>query len=154
MSLDYKEILNNLPILVYVAYPDAVSIQFYNETWTSFTGFSLDEMKDGWGNVVHPDDISWMLVELNKAVSEKRTYHFEFRLFRRSLDAYVWVSASCKPIINEQNEVIYWVGTITDINTTKLSALALDKLYTEQIATRETRIAELEEQLAVHKTNQ
>lgn len=44
MDINYTEILDNLPVLVYITSPNTHDAVFYNKTWYDFVGVTPDDM--------------------------------------------------------------------------------------------------------------
>lgn len=153
MKLNYEEVLNSLPILVYVSLSDGIETIFYNSSWRRYTGFTLEEMKHGWEDVVHPYDIKRILDIINNAVSTKSTYTVEFRLFNKYFNDYRWVIANCHPVLTPDNEIMYWVGYISDIHDAKITSNELKLQYDREASKRIARIKELEQELELHRTS-
>ena len=87
--------------------------------WGSFTGQSLEEYQGyGWSAAIHPDDADATIQEWNCAVGEKRLFEFEHRVRRADGE---WRSCSIRavPIMDDQAEILEWVGVHTDITDRK-----------------------------------
>ena len=116
----YKNLADSLPIIVWTADKDG-NIDYYNKQWYDYTGFtSIDSRESATEKIIHPDDQKrsidiWMTSRANKTNYE---IEYQFR-DRTSEDAYRWFLGRAIPIKNENNDVIQWIGTCTDINEFK-----------------------------------
>lgn len=116
----YKNLADSLPIIVWTADKDG-NIDYYNKQWYDYTGFtSIDSRESATEKIIHPDDQKrsidiWMTSKANKTNYE---IEYQFR-DRTSEDAYRWFLGRAIPIKNEDNDVIQWIGTCTDINEFK-----------------------------------
>lgn len=116
----YKNLADSLPIIVWTADKDG-NIDYYNKQWYDYTGFtSIDSRENATEKIIHPDDQKrskeiWMTSKANKTNYE---IEYQFR-DRTSEDAYRWFLGRAIPIKNENNDVIQWIGTCTDINEFK-----------------------------------
>ena len=116
----YKNLADSLPIIVWTADKDG-NIDYYNKQWYDYTGFtSIDSRESATEKIIHPDDQKrsidiWMTSKANKTNYE---IEYQFR-DRTSEDAYRWFLGRAIPIKNENNDVIQWIGTCTDINEFK-----------------------------------
>ncbi len=116
----YKNLADSLPIIVWTADKDG-NIDYYNKQWYDYTGFtSIDSREIATEKIIHPDDQKrsidiWMTSKANKTNYE---IEYQFR-DRTSEDAYRWFLGRAIPIKNEDNDVIQWIGTCTDINEFK-----------------------------------
>ena len=116
----YKNLADSLPIIVWTADKDG-NIDYYNKQWYDYTGFTgIDSRESVTEKIIHPDDQKrsidiWMTSKANKTNYE---IEYQFR-DRTSEDAYRWFLGRAIPIKNENNDVIQWIGTCTDINEFK-----------------------------------
>lgn len=90
---------------------------------------------------------------LNEAYESKSDYHIEFRLLLRPSRTYRWVVANAKAVKDESNNVKAWVGTLTDINDSKITYSQAEERFEREIQSNIDKIRELEAELAVHRTN-
>ncbi len=88
-------------------------------TWRAFTGQCLDELTgQGWITAVHPADQERVAEVWSHAVKDKVLYQIDYRI-RNHLGEYRDFSVRGVPIIDEDNEIISWVGTCMDITEKK-----------------------------------
>jgi hypothetical protein len=99
---------------------------YVNPKWLELTGLTFEEsIGFGWLNAVHPDDreklkTKW-LSDLNSHIPSVAEYRF-----LRPDKSLVWVMGSAVPELTD-NEIIGYIGTITDISARKLSEKALSE---------------------------
>jgi PAS domain S-box-containing protein len=93
---------------------------YCNKRWSEYTGLNFDTtVNGGWVEIVHPDDVQASLNAWNSALISKSGYEIETR-FKRCFDShYRWHLIRESPIKNDQDEVLHWVGTGTDIDDVK-----------------------------------
>lgn len=112
-------ILNALP---QIAWTNTVNgeLNFINQRFTDFTGLNFEEiLKSGWINTVHPNDQVFARERFAEILSQSEIGEFEVR--KRSKEGvYFWFLTRLAPILNQQNEVIFWIGTSTNINALKV----------------------------------
>ena len=135
-----------------------------SEQTASRLGLTAAELlRDGWQNVVHPDDLGLAVERWTQALSSGEEYEVEFRL-KLANGAYAWHLARAVAQRSQDGRILRWLGTNTNIEElreerrrvqalldevieqTKERALALDALRKEN-AVAHARIAELEAQL-------
>jgi two-component system CheB/CheR fusion protein len=92
---------------------------FFNQQWHEYTGLTFDESKDwGWQRALHPDD----LVDTNRkyfeALSSGEVFEMENR-YRRNDGSYRWHLNRAVPLKSDDKEILFWVGTATDIEDQK-----------------------------------
>ena len=94
--------------------------------WGQITGQSAAEMKGwGWLSVIHPDDQEHTSQLWIQAVQSRSLYEIEHRL--RTLDGSYrdfWVRAV--PVLDDNGEILEWIGTHTDITDQKQAQQALE----------------------------
>jgi PAS domain S-box-containing protein len=95
--------------------------------WASFTGQSIEEyQRHGWTQAVHADDVQPTLDAWHQAVAEKRPFRFEHRLRRHDGEWRV-CSIRAVPVLDEDRQLIEWVGVHTDITEQREAEIALHK---------------------------
>ncbi len=92
---------------------------YVNPCWIKLSGLSFnDALGDGWMKAVHPDDLPWLKARWEETVSACKTYSAEYR-FLRPDGSVVWVMGNSTPQFNDSDELIGYIGTITDITENK-----------------------------------
>ncbi len=92
---------------------------YVNETWTQIAGISFKEaMGTGWINAVHPDDREMLNINWNNAYLNQSASFADYR-FVRSDGSIVWVIGQAVPERDANNNVVGYIGTITDITERK-----------------------------------
>ncbi len=82
---------------------------------------------------VHPDDLSYVANEINKAILNKIVYDLEHRILKED-GSLGWVHSKAVPIINKDGDIVEWLGTVSDITLRKEFELRLiekEKEYLE-----------------------
>ena len=92
---------------------------YVNPTWTTISGLSAEEaMGFGWLKVVHPDDVDRIQENWKKATEHLSKNTADYR-FIHADGSVVWVIGQAVPELNSDNQIIGYVGTITDITERK-----------------------------------
>ena len=92
---------------------------YVNETWTQIAGISYNEaLGTGWIKAVHPDDREMLNVNWNNAYLNQSASFADYR-FVRSDGSIVWVIGQAVPERDADNNVVGYIGTITDITERK-----------------------------------
>jgi PAS domain S-box-containing protein len=90
-----------------------------NETYTAFTGLSIDEARgSGWDAAIHPDDLPALRDGWAAALTRGDSYESEYRLRRRD-GVYRWMFNRAVPVRNAAGDITTWVGAATDIDERK-----------------------------------
>jgi PAS domain S-box-containing protein len=85
--------------------------------WAGLTGQTAPAFrKDGWVEMLHPDDRAPTLAEWGRCLVARQTIGVEFRLRTASEEAgWRWVRATGVPVNTEDGTLIEWVGAIHDV---------------------------------------
>jgi two-component system phosphate regulon sensor histidine kinase PhoR len=114
----FKLLANNVTQMAWTNLPDG-DVNFYNERWYEYTGLSFEETKEwGWKAVVHPDDLENTLQRYMRSLKSGDIFDVENR-YRRYDGVYRWHLNRALPHRDEAGEIIFWIGTATDIDDQK-----------------------------------
>lgn len=115
----FKLLANHITQMTWTNLPNG-DVNYYNQRWYDYTGLSFEETREwGWRAVVHPDDIEETIAKYVNSLQTGKIFEVENR-YRRGIDgAYRWHLNRAMPLRNEQGEIIFWVGTATDIEEQK-----------------------------------
>ncbi len=123
----YHVLTNLVPVGIFMTDAQGKTT-FVNPKWSSITGVPQENViNEGWLNAVHPLDRQKLQEEWYIATGKKKISNTEYR-FLKPDGSVTWVLGQAIPEYNEKNEVIGYVGTITDITTIKLYELELNRL--------------------------
>jgi len=122
----FRTITDIMPQQVWTAAPDG-QLNFVNQQVCAYFGRSADELIGyGWQEFIHRDDISNCLHAWGQALEKGGQYVIEFRL-RGFQNNYKWFLGRAVPIRDEQDKIILWLGTNTDIEAQKLNEQKKDE---------------------------
>ncbi len=119
----YQTLAKVAPVGIY--YTDRNGHCLYvNEKWSELTGISAeDAMGDGWIKGLHPDDREYIFAEWEKSTHLNIPFQLEYR-FQHAEGSH-WVFGQALAEYDENNNIIGYVGTITDITDRKNTESAL-----------------------------
>jgi len=107
-----------VPQQVWTALPDG-NLDYVNQRVTDFCGRTFDELiREGWKNLVHPDDLPNCLVRWAQSLRTGNPYEIDFRLIHHSGE-YRWCLAKAVALRDADGAIIKWYGTNTDITERK-----------------------------------
>lgn len=136
----YRNLAESIPHIVLRASPEG-ALEYHNENWTTYTGMPVgDALGDGWQKAFHPEDLPKSLIDWSIAIRTKKKYENESRIKRHD-GIYRWHWIKAEPELDEQGNVLCWLGTVTDIEDRKTSE---DRLKEAQ------RAAELANEAKTH----
>ncbi|MBO3457678.1 MAG: response regulator [Aetokthonos hydrillicola CCALA 1050] len=116
---------------------------FVNQKLCEYTGLTFEQaLRVGWLSVVHPDDMQAARDVWETALSDGTFYKREYRFRRDSDGSYRWHLILGLPLKDEQEQVVKWFGTCTDIHDQKQLEIERDRiLELEQVARNEAEKA-------------
>ena len=118
---------------------------YVNPKWCEISGLSPEEaMGDGWLKAVHPDDKERLSKQWEQSTQIHEASYNDYRFMRQD-GTVVWVMGQAVPEVDSQNQVIGYVGTITDITGRVCAETELRRLNVEL----EERVALRTEELVV-----
>jgi two-component system, chemotaxis family, CheB/CheR fusion protein len=111
---NFRNLANSMSQFAWIA--DANGYRFwYNARWFEYTGTTLEEMLGwGWEAVHHPNEIGRVMEKLKRHIASGEIWEDTFPL-RSKTGEYRWFLSRALPIRNEQDEIVRWFGTNTDI---------------------------------------
>jgi PAS domain S-box len=137
---EFKFVTDFMPQIVWATQPDGYH-DFFNKRWYDFTGISLEESRGkGWLSVIHSDDVEKALLNWNESLRSGNSYEVEYRMRNRSGN-YRWFLVRAIPL-KDNNKILKWFGTCTDIHDQKLASDILEQKVRER--TDELQRANLE----------
>jgi PAS domain S-box-containing protein len=110
-------VIDTIPTLVWRAKPDGVP-DFLNQPALDYTGLSPDQAEFGWPRAFHPDDKKGMLLKWSAIRASGKPGELEARL-RRFNGEYRWFLFRAVPLRDEQDNIVKWYGSSTDIEDRK-----------------------------------
>lgn len=120
-EIKFKELTNAVPQIIYTFDANG-KLTYINDRWEKFTGISAEEViesEEGWFLAIHPDDLPGVLTKVKECF--KIGVEFQTELRRKSKEGnYRWFLSKITPIrLEGKNEILMWVGSSTDIHTTR-----------------------------------
>ena len=119
------------------------NLNYFNKSVYTFSGLSEKEIeKDGWLQIVHPDDREANINGWMEAIKTGNDFLLEHR-FRRYDGEYRWQLSRAIPQKDEEGNIQMWVGTSTDIQDQKNFTDKLEKEVHERTAELELKNKDL-----------
>lgn len=114
----YRVLAENIPQLIWFAGADG-SIEYLNQRWYDYTGLTpLESLGWKWQQVVHPEDLSFVLEQWASALECENTLEMESRLRGRD-GSYRWHITRAVPVLDADSVTRRWFGSATDIHEYK-----------------------------------
>ena len=139
----FRQLADAMPQIVWTANPDG-QVDYYNQRWFDYTGSTLEQTQGwGWKSVIHADDIDQCDALWSNAVSTGAAYEVKYR-FRRNPDgAYRWHLGRASAVRDDEQRIVKWYGTCTDIDDQKRTEDALVAAHEELEERVQARTVEL-----------
>jgi PAS domain S-box-containing protein len=142
----FRQLADAMPQIVWMNDTEGGAV-YLNQRWREFTGVQTANPIDI-QQVVHPEDLTALYGEWEKARSAGTTYEVEYRLRHAEDGAYRWFLARAVPVRDAHGKIVGWYGTSTDIEEHKQKEWKT-RLLNEEL---EQRVLARTRELAVAKT--
>ncbi|MDB5109898.1 MAG: phoR 2 [Mucilaginibacter sp.] len=114
----FRVLSDNIPQMSWTNLPNG-EVNFYNQQWYNYTGLTLPETRGWrWQAVIHPDDLSLTMERYMAALQTGNVFEIENR-YKRADGSYRWHLNRAVPLRDDAGEIVFWVGTATDIEDQK-----------------------------------
>jgi PAS domain S-box-containing protein len=110
-------------------------LDYVSQRTADYFGRSADQiLRDGWRDVVHPDDLADVGALWVNALSTGEPYEVEFRL-RAADGSYRWHLGRAIAQRDAEGRIVHWFGTNTDVQEQRQAELgASDPLAARRAA--------------------
>jgi PAS domain S-box-containing protein len=140
----YHTLARISPVGIFRTEPNGATT-YVNPKWCAISGLSADQaLGNGWLEAVHPDDKEKIGAGWQKAAQLHQASFSDYR-FVRPDGTLAWVMGQAVPERNAENQILGYVGTITDITERKQAENEINKLNAELEQRVEERTRELRE---------
>ncbi|HJP63486.1 MAG TPA: ATP-binding protein, partial [Mucilaginibacter sp.] len=114
----FKLLANNITQMAWTNLPNG-DVNFYNNRWYTYTGLDFESMKGwGWQSIIHADDLENTKKKYIIALQTGEIFEVENRIKRHD-GVYRWHLNRAMPQRDESGEIVFWIGTATDIEDQK-----------------------------------
>ena len=117
----FKLLANNIPGTVYLSKFDEDSTKVYlNDEIETLTGYSKSEFlesKISYLELIHPDDLEWVIKKEKESISKRQKIHSTYRIIHKN-NTIVWVEEFGEAIIKD-GEIAFIEGIFIDITERK-----------------------------------
>ena len=116
----FRQMADNIPQVVWMANA-AGQITYASARWYSYTGFTVEQtLGEGWAQAIRPEDLPGTIEKWQASIAGGTVIETYYHL-RSKEGVYRDQLVKGVPIKDEMGEVIYWLGTITDVHDFRLS---------------------------------
>jgi len=111
---EYRALADAMPQIVWASTGERND--YLNAQWYRYSGSDPSEASQaGWSAALHPDDVAPVLARWKRSVATNEPFEIEHRL-RRADGVYRWFLGRGTPFVDENETVVKWFGTCTDID--------------------------------------
>lgn len=133
----FRLLADSMPQHIWTSDPEG-NLNYFNQSVFDYSGITPEQIeKDGWIQIVHPDDKEGNIKAWTEAITTGKDFLFEHR-FRRHDGEYRWQLSRAMPQTDENGTIQMWVGTSTDIQDQKTFTNELEKQV--EARTKELRL--------------
>jgi PAS domain S-box-containing protein len=126
-------VIDTVPILLTSAQADG-ALELVNQQWRDFLGLSTEEIRSGgWEGALHPDDRNRLVREWRTALASGVPLESEARM-RRADGEYRWLLFRAVPLRDQDDRIVRWYGTGTDIEERKRAEEKVRQIDSERRA--------------------
>jgi len=124
----FRFLAESMPQMVFTARPNG-DVDYFNQQWTAFTGFTFDEIKDWrWTRFIHPEDLVETVQRWSHSLATGEPFEFQHR-FRRADGTHRWHLSRASPMRDTNGTITMWISSNTDIDDQKRIEDDLSRLY-------------------------
>ena len=128
----FRFLAENIPVQIWTSLPNGQLDYVTEQTARSFGLTAADIIRDGWKDVVHPEDLGLAIERWTHALSTGEPYEVEFRL-KLASGEYAWHLARAVAQVGDDGKVRRWLGTNTNIEDQKEQKRRLEALFEEVV---------------------
>jgi PAS domain S-box-containing protein len=133
---EYRSLVDNIPGAIYRFLPDRDSTtQFISDEIEKIVGYASTDFINNqvlrFIDIVHPEDLSWVLDQMNQAIDLRQPFELEYRLVDAD-NKIKWVYEKGQGCFDANNELAYIDGALFDISDRK-TLESKQQLYAERL---------------------
>ena len=115
----FRHLADNVPVLIWLSGPGGY--EFVNREYLKFAGCDFSRLEGaGWQDLLHPSDAPGFVAAYERARRQHQRFEMQLR-FRRADGEYRWLRVTAVPRLDEDGEVVGFVGSSADITDIKRS---------------------------------
>ena len=127
----FRLLVSSIPQIIWIADTNG-NIEFLSEQWERFTGVDIAEGMKKFSSFIHTDDIDLVRKRWFDSMRNKVPWKSEYRLKDIRTNEYRWFFGHTLPLLNDQGEVLKWIGSSSDIHAQKTANEQLEGIVAER----------------------
>ena len=126
----FRLLADNIAQLAWICAPSG-AMTWYNQRWYDYTGSDFPRMVGyGWKEAVHPDHLDRVIESWELSRYSGTAWEVTFPL-RNAAGEYGWFLTRAEPIRGDNDAIICWFGTNTDITAQRQAERQIELLLME-----------------------
>ena len=123
---EYRDLAEAMPQIVWTT-DQAGGLIYFNENMLKFLNIEKDEIENfDFSKIVHPKDAVNVRRIWLEAIQDKKIFELEARFRDIKTGEYIWFINRATPVLDEEGNLMQWIGTSTNINDFKILAAQKD----------------------------
>ncbi|MBF8456583.1 PAS domain-containing protein [Kaistella sp. G5-32] len=123
---EYRDLAEAMPQIVWTT-DQAGGLIYFNENMLKFLNIEKDEIENfDFSKIVHPKDAVNVRRVWLEAIRDKKIFELEARFRDIKTGEYIWFINRATPVLDEEGNLMQWIGTSTNINDFKILAAQKD----------------------------
>ncbi|SDH04611.1 sensor histidine kinase [Chitinophaga filiformis] len=146
----YREVTNALPLMIF-SLNDEGQVLYANSWMKSFTGYDISELNESKWRLVVREEIfarAWEHWYMHRTANKPLRREIELKNY--ATQEYIWHLLSLAPMINENGETLYWIGSLVDIHAQKV----MEQTLRDNKELQETKLLLEEKIRELNRSNQ
>ncbi|HWA32830.1 MAG TPA: ATP-binding protein, partial [Cyclobacteriaceae bacterium] len=127
----FRVLANSIPQFVWIA-DAAGKVEYISDQWENYSATSIETGIASFSSFIHPDDIGAVRERWKKSIATKQPWTSEFRLQNVKTGEYRWFLGHTVPLLDQDNNVIKWIGSSSDIHAQKTHSFELEGIVAER----------------------
>lgn len=120
----YQTLARISPVGIFRTDPNGATT-YVNPKWCAISGLTMEQaLGNGWLEAVHPDDREKLSLGWQESTQLQQASFSDYRFIRKD-GKLAWVMGQAVPELNAENQIIGYVGTVTDITERKQAEASL-----------------------------
>lgn len=111
---NFRQLAELLPQKISQA-DEAGNLFYYNQSWLSYSGLSMEDLKNaGWEQVMHPDERDEIVERWQHSVKTGINFEMEMQLLNKNGE-YKWHLSRASGIKDDEGNIVKWIGAAIEI---------------------------------------
>ncbi len=120
----FRTLAETIPQLIWIT-NEKGEYEYASRQWMDYSGLD-PHVEASWQQLVHPDDMKGMVEPWKKSLATGKPYQAEARLKNKNGE-YLWHLVHGIAILNQENKILKWISTFTDIHQQKINEQQKDE---------------------------